>query len=57
MGCVDAERYLLGADRWQIEMLANLDQVPSTGALILASWPKPLAGSGFPARCVAILRR
>ena len=57
VGCVDAERYLLGADRWQIEMLANLDRVPPTGSLILASWPKPLAGSGFPARCVAIVPR
>lgn len=56
-GCVDAEHYLLGADRWQIEMLTNLDQVPPTGAIIVASWPKPLAGSGFPARCVAIAPR
>ncbi len=56
-GRVDAERYLLGADRWQIEMLAHLDEVPPTGALILASWPKPFAGSGFPARCVAIVPR
>ncbi len=56
-GCVDAERYLLAADRWQIEMLTGLENVPPTGALILASWPKPLAGSGFPARCVAIVPR
>lgn len=54
-GRVDAERYLLGADRWQIEMLANLGSVPERGALILATWPKPLGGSGFPARCVAIV--
>jgi kynurenine formamidase len=38
-------------------MLTNLDQVPPTGAIIVASWPKPLAGSGFPARCVAIAPR
>ena len=57
VGRVDAERYLLGADRWQIEMLTNLDQVPPRGALILASWPKPRAGSGFPARCVALVPR
>ena len=57
VGRVDAERYLLGSDRWQIEMLTNLDEVPPTGALILASWPRPLAGSGFPARCVAIVPR
>lgn len=55
VGCVDAERYLLGAGCWQIEMLAELDDVPPTGALILATWPKPLGGSGFPARCVAII--
>lgn len=54
-GCVDAERYLLGADRWQIEMLTNLDDVPPVGAIILASWPKPKDGSGFPARCVAVV--
>ncbi len=54
-GRVDAERYLLGADRWQIEMLASLDGVPARGALMLASWPKPRGGSGFPARCVAIV--
>ena len=57
VGRVDAERYLLGADRWQIEMLTGLGDVPPTGALILASWPKPLGGSGFPARCVAIVTR
>lgn len=50
------ERYVLSRDRWQIEMLANLDQVPPCGALIIASWPKPKAGSGFPARAIAIHR-
>jgi kynurenine formamidase len=41
-------------DRWQIELMARLDEVPEVGALILASWPKPRGGSGFPARVVAI---
>lgn len=49
-----AEAYVLGADRWQIELLANLDAVPAAGALIVATWPKPLQGSGFPARAFAI---
>jgi kynurenine formamidase len=53
-GSVEAEAYLLGADRWQIELLANLGEVPERGALIVATWPKPLAGTGFPARCFAI---
>ena len=54
-GRVDAERYILGSGRWQIELLANLDRVPERGALILATWPRPRRGTGFPARCVAIV--
>ena len=50
------ERYVLGQNRWQIEALTNLDRVPEQGSLILASWPKPKDGSGFPARAVAIHR-
>ena len=50
-----AEAYILGTDRWQIELLANLGAVPATGALIVATWPKPLGGSGFPARAFAIV--
>ena len=34
--------------------MANLDQVPPTGALVVATWPKPRGGSGFPARVFAI---
>jgi len=56
-GSMPAETYILGADKWQIEMLANLDRVPPTGALIVATWPKPQEGSGFPARVFAIVDR
>jgi len=56
-GSAPAETYILGADKWQIELLAGLDQVPSTGALVLATWPKPREGSGFPARVVALVDR
>lgn len=49
-----AETYLLQADRWQIELLARLGDVPARGALVVATWPKPLGGSGFPARAFAI---
>ena len=48
------ERYVLAQDRWQIELVANLDQVPEAGALIVATWPKPKGGSGYPARLFAI---
>lgn len=54
-GRVDGERYILQAGRWQIELMANLDQVPERGALILATWPRPHEGTGFPARCVALV--
>ena len=49
------ESYVLGTNHYQIEMLANLDQVPDAGALVMVSFPKPEYGSGFPARVVAIL--
>lgn len=48
------ESYILKQDRYQIELLANLDQVPEAGALIVVTWPKVRAGSGFPARVIAI---
>ena len=54
-GATPAEAYILGADRWQIEMLANLGAVPATGSLIVAAWPKPRGGSGFPVRAFAIV--
>jgi kynurenine formamidase len=55
-GSYALEHYVLSLDRWQIELLARLDEVPEAGALILASWPKVRDGSGFPARAVAIHR-
>lgn len=54
-GGAPAETYILGADRWQLELLANLGEVPATGALIVATWPKPEGGSGFPARAFALV--
>ena len=49
------ESYVLGTNHYQIEMLANLDQVPVFGALVMVAFPKPENGSGFPARVIAIL--
>ena len=49
------ETYILSTNHYQIELLTNLDQVPESGAIVVASFPKPLAGSGFPARVFAIL--
>ena len=54
-GEVPAETYILGADRWQLELMAGLDDVPARGSLIVATWPKPLGGTGFPARAFALV--
>jgi kynurenine formamidase len=50
-----SERWLLEHGHWQLEVMANLDQVPATGAVIVVTWPKPAHGLGFPARAFAIL--
>lgn len=49
------ETYILKSNHYQIELLAHLDEVPEAGALVVASFPKPKNGSGFPARVFAIL--
>jgi kynurenine formamidase len=48
------ETYILSTNHYQIELLANLDQVPEAGALAIVTFPKPKGGSGFPARVFAI---
>jgi kynurenine formamidase len=48
------ETYILTHDHYQIELLTNLDQLPESGAMIIATFPKPKGGSGFPARVFAI---
>jgi kynurenine formamidase len=52
---MDSETYVLQKGRFQIEVMANLDKVPATGALIVVTWPKVKDGLGFPARAFAIL--
>jgi len=49
------EFFVLSQDTYQIELMANLDQVPPVGAMIVASWPKPKDASGFPARVFAVM--
>jgi kynurenine formamidase len=50
-----SETWLLKHGHYQIEVMANLDKVPPTGALIVVTWPKVKNGLGFPARVFAIL--
>jgi kynurenine formamidase len=49
------ESYILGLNHYQIELLANLDQVPESGAVVWVTFPKVLDGSGFPARVIAVV--
>jgi len=48
------ETYILSRNKYQVELLTNLDQVPDSGALIVVAFPKPKDGTGFPARVFAI---
>jgi kynurenine formamidase len=49
------ETYILSTNHYQIELLTNLDLVPESGAIVVASFAKPKGGSGFPARVFAIV--
>lgn len=46
--------YTLSQNTLQVGMLTNLDRVPPWGALAVATFPKPTAGSVLPARVFAI---
>jgi kynurenine formamidase len=52
---MDSETYILQHGHYQIEVMANLDRVPATGALIVVTWPNVRDGLGFPARAFAIV--
>ena len=54
-GDYSLETYVLKQTRYQIELLTNLAEVPERGSLVVAAFPKPKGGSGFPARVFAIL--
>ena len=49
------QTYIHGENRFQIAMLARLDQLPEAGAIAVIAFPKPEKGAGFPARVFAIL--
>jgi len=52
---MESETWILQHNHFQIEVMANLDKVPATGAVIVVTWPKVENGLGFPARAFAIL--
>lgn len=48
------EQYILSVDRYQIEVMNHLDELPATGAGIICTFPKARDGVGYPARVFAI---
>ncbi len=48
------ERYALSTGHLQVELLANLDKVPATGALLFVAWPAIEGATGLPVRAVAV---
>lgn len=50
-----AEKYWLSNELYQIELMANLDKCPESGALIFCTFPKIKGGSGSTARCIALV--
>jgi kynurenine formamidase len=49
-----SQRYVLEQDIFQIELLTNLDQLPTRGAIIFTICPKANDAPGFPVRAFAI---
>jgi kynurenine formamidase len=52
-----AHHYLLGADKFGLASLANLDHLPATGSLLVAAPLRIVRGSGSPARVYALVNR
>lgn len=49
-----AETYILSENRYQVELLQNLHELPPKGAIIFVGFPNIEDGVGFTARCVAV---
>lgn len=54
-GFLDAEYYWLAEDKYQVELMANLDQVPAVGSIIFIGVPHIKDSPGFPAEVFAIV--
>lgn len=48
------ERYVLTRGNLQLELMAHLDEVPATGAIIFVAWPNIEGATGMPVRAWAV---
>lgn len=53
-GDLACERYVLGKEKLQVEVLCNLDQVPEAGAVVIAAFLPIQGATGLPVRMWAI---
>lgn len=54
-GFLDAEYYWLAEDKYQVELMANLDKIPPVGSVIFIGVPHIKDSPGFPAEVYAIV--
>jgi len=54
-GFLDCEKYVLESDHYQVEVMANLDKLPSTGGVIFVGLPKFDKFPGFPVCAWAVV--
>lgn len=54
-GFLDAEYYWLAEDKFQVELMANLDKVPAVGSIIFVGVPHIKDAPGFPAEVFAVI--
>lgn len=54
-GDLAGERYILGRDKFQVEVLNNLDKLPPIGAIIFIAAPRISDANGLPVRVWAIV--
>ncbi|MGX7106482.1 cyclase family protein [Hutsoniella sourekii] len=53
-GDLVAQRFWLGEDKYQVENMANLDQVPAVGSIIIVAMPHIQTAPAFPCEAYAI---
>lgn len=53
-GTYQTHRVLLGADKWALEAVANLDRLPPTGATLIVGAPKVRGATGGIVRLIAV---
>lgn len=54
-GSFQGQRYWHSEGKYQIELMSGLNQPPAIGSLVICGAPKPINGTGFPVRILALV--